>query len=326
MAKKNLTFADRATLIMNKYKKYKGDPIAEKTMEIELQELAREQESKKEEMGIPNEQEQMAYGGKVKKGFGGDGKLRNPSDPTYISPIGDNRRKSTFGANPFGQLKPGVDINEPLVQPSADVNPKSNTVDMGEPERVGYRGMLGSAGNVYSLIDGLARGPQTEEYERATPDFIDGTQRKRDARETINTAANNVGASIREGSLSSGARIGATIGNEANRSRQINNALNQIQESVDTTNTQTANQFEMFNTNLAREEVIANAQNEAAFRDRIGSDINTIGGSYAAQGAEQRKANATHTMNSRIINAINSGQLSNFLMDSMLEMSYKKPN
>lgn len=52
MAKKNLdlTFAQKAQEIIKRYKRFMGDPISEKSMELELAELAKEQELLKQKM------------------------------------------------------------------------------------------------------------------------------------------------------------------------------------------------------------------------------------------------------------------------------------
>jgi hypothetical protein len=68
---KHLTFAERATLIKKKYRNYDDDPIAMKSMDMELSELAKEQEQYKnsneiEDVGYT----EMKYGGRLKLAFG----------------------------------------------------------------------------------------------------------------------------------------------------------------------------------------------------------------------------------------------------------------
>lgn len=76
---KALTFAEKARVIKKKYEKYGEDPIALRSMEIELSELAKEQELMKQQMQQTEEQvaedvtQQYAYGGKVKKYSKGGG-------------------------------------------------------------------------------------------------------------------------------------------------------------------------------------------------------------------------------------------------------------
>jgi hypothetical protein len=84
---KKPTFADRAKEIMAKYERFKDDPISRRSMDLELTELAKEQEAERAKMGYGGNMKKMAGGGPLEDitdPFGIFAQLQNPLDKVEV--------------------------------------------------------------------------------------------------------------------------------------------------------------------------------------------------------------------------------------------------
>lgn len=374
------TYAERAKEIMKKYEKFQGDPISEHSMNLELAQLAKEQEEYKT---------QMAYGGKKKMGYGGKKKMElgGPFDDIFgfkaagliggegtpipfrpidqIEPVvaitpegsggyaeraalmGDNT--STEGPSPVSKVsgltdesKSTVPKSEDMVPadtkglPAVDVDPKLSTNKSAaieaiankegaedEAEKVGWRGMAGVAGNMLDLVNAIKDGPQQVNYETMEAPTISGEAAKRDTKQEMDTAYNNMRKASDETSQSSGQRLGRTAALESARGIGISRALNRIQEDIDNRNLQMKFQTDQINTGIINQQIADQMAADMAHDFRISQNVNTIGGAFAAQGAEQNQADQDFINNQRLLAAIRSGILRDFLIDNNLEITPK---
>ena len=147
----------------------------------------------------------------------------------------------------------------------------SNFADVGT--QVGM-GLLQNAGNIYDIYRGSK--PETETYERYTPTTLTADEVLR---------GNQLGyAAGKQGLAASSQGSGS-----AYRQNLKDLALKKMYadakaiENVNNLNAGIRNQAGMFNTELAKQEVIANLQNKAKARDLIGSGISETGKNVSSQ-------------------------------------------
>jgi hypothetical protein len=264
--------------------------------------------------------------------------------------MGDNT--STEGPSPVskvsgltGESKSTVPKSGDMVPaegkglPPVDVTPKLATnksaaiealANMGGAEdvagganKVGWRGMAGVAGNMIDLVNAIKDGPQQVNYETMEAPTISGEAAKRDTKQEMDTAYNNMRKASDETSQSSGQRLGRTASLESARGIGISRALNRIQEDIDNRNLQMEFQTDQINTGIINQQIADQMAADMAHDFRISQNVNTIGGAFAAQGAEQNQADQDFVNNQRLLSAIRSGILRDFLIDNNLEITPK---
>lgn len=324
MNKSKKTFADRAREIMKKYSKFKDDPISQRSMDRELDMLAQEQEELKAKQGIGTNPQQMAYGGRYKMfwagGYDGEevlGILPNNNmmwdTPQPSTPFGDYPTVSPYVNIPSGPRQ------EVLFNAAKD--PAKTRVEV-DPEKARFNmmGAAGAAGNVFQLIDDLRNPADKVDYGRVNPSLIDSTIQENNARNTINTSVNNVVGASNETSQTGGQRLARRSGLESVRRDKIGRALGQIRETTDNTNAQIENRAKEFNKQIDISEMTANEQNKAARKARIASNLNQIGANFIAKPKAEQNANqVVNNQNARLLNLINSGYLSDYTINQLLQ-------
>lgn len=322
------TFADRARAIMAKYAKFKDDPISQRSMDRELDMLAQEQEELKAKQGIGNNPQQMAYGGRYKMFLGGPEKNLDPFPTNYgivPDPSAFMRQNSSSKDNssPYGPYADGYKAATPKAGPT------SPSVTNTPPEKAKFNptGALGSAGNVFQLIDDLRNPADKVDYGRVDPSLIDSTIQENNARNTINTSVNNVIGVSNETSQTGGQRLARRSGLESVRRDKLGRALGQIRETTDNMNAQIENRVKEFNKHIDINEMTANEQNKAARKARIASNLNQIGSNFIAKPKAEQNANqVVNNQNARLLNLINSGYLSDYTINQLLQYLPKKTN
>lgn len=330
MAKKNLdlTFAQKAQEIIKRYKRFMGDPISEKSMELELAELAKEQELLKQKMqqqdggqpaqpvsSQPQQPRKFFLGGLT----GALNTMMNPLNNSETNPfsLGNQLLAGSTNAHTFtGQTSkttiPSIQGTLRIPKTSQPQQPRQfflggltgdqipETSDSGgstaewwegmEPPKVGYAGMLGVAGNAYDLIDALGSSPQQVNFERVNPELIDSSEQEKLISDTYNEAFDSAAYVGRQTAQSAGQRLGNRSALENMRGRRISGALAEIRERTENANTQTRNQFALHNSQIDQAEQDWNARAKEMHRARISNNLNVLGQSFASRQSEQRMA------------------------------------
>jgi len=314
---RHLTFAERARLIKKKYNGYEDDPISAVSLNLELSELAKEQEEKKkdkleiaEPVNMGNSK--MAYGGNRKMFLGGPDEGQDPlmeEDYSWIEGGIDRmntdnfaKKIPTIGTKPFsikGSM-PTLKTNNTILDDKS-----SEQVDPYQDTEVGFAGMAGILGAGMAAL----RKPTKTTLERFKPSTINSEAQEQLAKDGINTAFNNVAEQSRETAQTSGQRMGRTSAVESNRSRQLATTLSSIRERNDNTNTDILNQAGLYNNGIANQETIINEQNQAAVDNARLQFFDSLGKSYAQVRRDQNAASVVDKQNKRMLEMINSNRV-----------------
>lgn len=139
-----------------------------------------------------------------------------------------------------------------------------------------------NAGNIYNLS--RYNKPEVEQYQRMQATYLDPTAAIRDANDQTRRAEYNVrGASSGNAGTYLSNRVGLNTQNIINKDR--------IRQEYANANAGIANSVGQYNNELARQEVIANAQNRARTRSGKGEAIGSMGYNTANQMTDNRKTN-----------------------------------
>jgi hypothetical protein len=187
-----MTYAQRAKVIMKKYERFKGDPISERSMDMELEQLASEQEEEKTAKGIPSEGQEMAYGGYKKMAYGGgigggmttdlnngllipelfgSNGIAASGSPNPVSGVGQDFTGAPLNRNP--QFANGLPVAE--VQGQRIIPQAPNTGTQETPQHIkdkankifGSKGMLDPSVNVGAGLMGDPKQTQTSPFGQA---------------------------------------------------------------------------------------------------------------------------------------------------------------
>lgn len=143
-------------------------------------------------------------------------------------------------------------------------------------------GLANNAGNIYNLS--RYDKPEVESYERMKATYLDPSAALRDAEAQTRRAEYNVRGA-------SGGNAGTYLSNRValNAQNTINKA--RIHTDYQNANAGIANSVGQYNNELARQEVIANAQNRARTRSGKGEAIGSMGSNIANQMMDNKKTN-----------------------------------
>lgn len=143
-------------------------------------------------------------------------------------------------------------------------------------------GLANNAGNIYNLS--RYDKPEVESYERMKATYLDPSAALRDAEAQTRRAEYNVRGA-------SGGNAGTYLSNRValNAQNTINKA--RIHTDYQNANAGISNSVGQYNNELARQEVIANAQNRARNRSGKGEAIGSMGSNIADQMMDNKKGN-----------------------------------
>lgn len=283
MKKKTKTFAERAKLILNKYKRRlgenfdKNDPISKASMEAELEALKEEQEIYREEQGFNQEEEQPSFrsGGDLPKLQGGartqDINKINPISPRIDPYYASNEEQMglepwMFDEDAFMLEQEGITprISTPEVDMSlrtkgAGASPKQ---ELYSPEFPWVGAGATVASNLYNLLS-------TKSPEKITPQTVRaeeinlGSQRA-DARRRASRMSSMVGREARGRSTSSADYMNRYIAGITAANRAAGEEISRSRLAEESTNAGARNRANVFN---ARAKQQAEMQNIAADRE-----------------------------------------------------------
>lgn len=141
-------------------------------------------------------------------------------------------------------------------------------------------GLLQNAGNIYNLS--RYNKPEVEKYERMQVEKVDPTAAIRDAKMQAKAAEYD----IRNASMS------AYLSNRLGLASKNIQDIDRLRQQYGNINAEIQNRANQYNTGLAMQEVIANAQNRARTRSGKGEAVAGIGQNIAQQMLDAKKGNA----------------------------------
>ena len=182
------------------------------------------------------------------------------------------------------------DIPTSIDSESGQGQPKDYSSLINAGSQIGM-GLLQNAGNIYDIYRGSK--PETEKYERYTPTTMTANEILRRNQMGYAAAKQGLGAS----SQGSGSAYRQNLKDLAINKMMVDaKAI----EDINNINAGIRNQAGMYNTQLAQQEVIANAMNRARARDLTGSGISGIGRNVSSQVKDYNMGN----MDAKTLNAI----------------------
>lgn len=160
-----------------------------------------------------------------------------------------------------------------------------------------------NAGNIYNLS--RYNKPEVEKYERLKATYLDPSAALRDAEAQTRRAEYNVRGA-------SGGNAGTYLSNRVALNAQ--NVINKdrIQREYQNANAGIANNIGQYNTELARQEVIANAQNRARTRSGKGEAIGSLGSNVANQMVDNKRAKMDQSMMEMLPKMMNNPEFQKF--------------
>lgn len=199
----------------------------------------------------------------------------------------------------FGKLTPeeeGGDIESVWNNSSAKIDAQHGWNSNDETTRPGYKrqtdwqgigsniamGLANNAGNIYNLS--RYNKPEIEKYERMKATYLDPTAAIRDAEMQNRRAEYNVRGA-------SGGNAGTYLSNRVALNAQNTMNKARIHKEFENANAGISNSVNQYNNELARQEVIANAQNRARNRSGKGEAIGSMGSNIANQMMDNKKTN-----------------------------------
>lgn len=192
----------------------------------------------------------------------------------------DNYTVSNFVKTYYPQLTKGYkpenqEVTKPSINNEKSNNWKGTTGDIG-------MFLANNMGNLYNLS--RYNKPEVEKYDRTTPTYLDPTASVRDAKRI----ERNTFKKIKDASTGNAA---TALSNYASVRANTTMDIDKINRDYANANAGIANQFNMYNTGLSKEEVIANAMNRARNRSGQGEAIGSIGYNTANQMRDKRLDN-----------------------------------
>lgn len=201
--------------------------------------------------------------------LGYNNSLNSPQNP-YVKPV-DNTDYQKINQDSYDEdLKKGLE----------DSNVSSNSPSWKNVAGQVGMGLLQNAGNIYNLS--RYNTPEIEQYQRAQASYLDPTAAIRDAEQENRRAEVDIrnATSGNSGNYLSN-RIALNTKNVLNKDR--------IRQQYANTNAGISNSINQYNNELARQEVIANAQNRARTRSGKEQAISQIGSNIANQFLDSKK-------------------------------------
>jgi len=168
-------------------------------------------------------------------------------------------------------------------------------------------GLANNAGNIYNLS--RYDKPEVESYERMKATYLDPSAALRDAEAQTRRAEYNVRGA-------SGGNAGTYLSNRValNAQNTINKA--RIHTDYQNANAGISNSVGQYNNELARQEVIANAQNRARNRSGKGEAIGSLGSNVANQMMDNKKGNMDQETLQLMMKYYNDPQFKKYLEES----------
>jgi len=203
---------------------------------------------------------------------------------------GNNGRNSGFdpnevmGPDPYNTFnKPDLDkwsanrLNKLALDAGSstpDTPPPSNKFDWNNLANNVATFAANNAGNIYNLS--RYNKPEVETYERVKPSYLDPTQAIKDKEYQYRQGLGNL-------KTGAGGNAATLLGNTQALRAGTSADIGRVRREYDNANSQIGNQNAQFNSQIAMNEVIANAQNRARNRSGKGEAIGSMGSNVANQ-------------------------------------------
>ena len=181
---------------------------------------------------------------------------------------------------------------------------------------------LASIPDLYNLMQ-ASKGPDDVNLERFTPETIDLSEQRKEARRQSRMAGNVQRENIREVASSGAEALSASIAGDTANAANLSAQLGQSFQTEENLNKQILNQAGMTNTQIGNREYMMREQNKALVDSLLSQSIAGLSQTGQSHFKDLGATMGQDRMNEMIINAINEGVLSDFTLDRTGGLTFK---